>query len=155
GEADTGPEGVQIWPGGSAANFAVHAARLGANVRYIGRVGRDWAGDMLVRALEVEGVQAEVRAIEEEPTGRVLVMTDPLGGRRMWSYPGASATISPGDLDPAWFEGIDALHLTGYSFLREGPRPAALAAAGLAREKGVPFVCLDPNPGHLISDFGP
>src|SRR4051812_18581048 len=79
GEADTGPEGVQIWPGGSAANFAVHAARLGADVRYVGRVGRDWAGDMMVRALEQEGVRAEIRAIDKEPTGRVLVMTDPAG----------------------------------------------------------------------------
>src|SRR5438552_4708724 len=121
GEADTGPEGVQIWPGGSAANFAAQAARLGARVRFVSRVGRDRVGEMLVRSLEDEGVIASVKAIAEEPSGRVLVMVDPGGHRRMWSYPGASSTLSPGDLDPSWFDGLDAFHLTGYSLLRDGP----------------------------------
>src|SRR5207253_7858172 len=115
GEADTGPEGVQLWPGGSAANFAVQAARLGSETRFVSRVGRDWAGDMLVRSLQAEGVITNVKAIDEQPSGRVLVMVDPQGHRRMWSYPGASRLISPTDLDPAWFDGLHAFHLTGYS----------------------------------------
>lgn len=155
GELDTGPEAVQIWPGGSAANFAVYAARLGADVRYISRVGRDWAGEMLVRSLTSEGIATCVPAIEEEPSGRVLVMVDPEGHRRMWSYPGASATLSVQDLDPDWFKGIDAFHLTGYSLLREGPRAATLEALRLARLHGTPFLTLDPNPPHLIDDYGP
>jgi sugar/nucleoside kinase (ribokinase family) len=155
GEADTGQEGVQIWPGGSAANFAVQAARLGAEVRFVSRVGRDWAGDMLVRSLESEGVAASVKLIDEEPSGRVLVMVDPTGHRRMWSYPGASRTLSADDLEPSWFEGLDVFHLTGYSLLREGPRAAALAALKLARDLGSPFCTLDPNPPHLIVDYGP
>ena len=155
GEAEAGPEGVCIWPGGSAANFAAQAARLGASVRFVSRVGRDWAGEMLVRSLEAEGVAASVPAIGEEATGRVLVMVDPDGHRRMWSYPGASRTLDPADLDPAWFANLDAFHLTGYSLLREGPREAALTALRLAREGGAPLCTLDPNPGHLIADFGP
>lgn len=155
GEADTGADGVQLWPGGSAANFAVQAARLGANVRFVSRVGRDWAGELLVRSLEAEGVEASVPAIDKEATGRVLVMVDPQGYRRMWSYPGASRTLDASDLDPAWFEGLDAFHLTGYSLLREGPREAALYALRLAREGGTGLCTIDPNPGHLISDFGP
>ena len=73
----------------------------------------------------------------------------------MWSYPGASATLQPADLDPRWFRDLDAFHLTGYSFLRDGPRDAALHALRLAREMGAPFCTLDPNPSHLIADFGP
>jgi sugar/nucleoside kinase (ribokinase family) len=155
GEVDVGAGAVQMHPGGSAANFAVQAARLGANVRFISRVGRDMPGEMLVRSLESEGVVPAVRVIDEEVTGRVLVMVDPAGNRRMWSYPGASASISPGDLDPGWFRGLDAFHLTGYSFLREGPRAAAHEALRLARQLGAPLCTLDPNPPHLISDYGP
>jgi sugar/nucleoside kinase (ribokinase family) len=110
---------------------------------------------MLARSMEAEGVLASIRAIDEEPSGRVLVMVDPHGHRRMWSYPGASRTLSPGDLDPAWFEDLDAFHLTGYSLLREGPRAAALEALRLARAGGSPLCTLDPNPPHLIADFGP
>jgi ribokinase len=155
GEADAGPDAVQMWPGGSAANFAVHAARLGANVRFVTRVGSDWPGEMLVRSLTDEDVLASVRVVDEAPTGRVLVMVDPLGHRRMWSYPGASSTLSPADLDPGWFTGLDAFHLTGYSLLRDGPREAALSALEMARAAGCGLCTFDPNPAHLISDYGP
>jgi sugar/nucleoside kinase (ribokinase family) len=154
GEADTSPDAVQLWPGGSAANFAVWAAREGAGVRYVSRVGRDLSGEMLVRSLQDAGVTSAVRVVEEPPTGRVLVMVDHEGLRRMWTYPGASATLSVDDLDPAWFHDLDAFHLTGYSLLRDGPRAAALAALRLARAGGSPLCTLDPNPSHLITEFG-
>lgn len=154
-EEDTAPDTVQVLPGGSAANFAVHAARLGANVQFVSRVGADWAGEMLVRSLMNEGVTARVKVVDEAATGRVLAMVDAQGRNRMWSYPGASGTISPDDLDPAWFLGLDAFHLTGYSLLRDRPRAAALRALELARSNGETFCTLDPNPPHLISDFGP
>ena len=154
-EQDAGPDTVQVLPGGSAANFAVHAARLGANVQFVSRIGADWAGEMLVRSLRNEGVMAHVKVVEGAATGRVLAMVDAQGRNQMWSYPGASGTISPDDLDPSWFLGLDAFHLTGYSLLREGPRPAALRALELARSNGEPFCTLDPNPSHLIDDFGP
>ena len=153
-EEDASPDMVQVLPGGSAANFAVHAARLGANVLFVSRVGPDWAGEMLARSLASEGVQAHIKVVDEA-TGRVLAMVDSLGRNRMWSYPGASGTISPDDLDPSWFVGLDAFHLTGYSLLRDRPRDAALRALELARENGEPFCTLDPNPAHLMSDFGP
>jgi ribokinase len=153
-EEDAAADMVQVLPGGSAANFAVHASRLGANVQFVSRVGADWAGEMLARSLANEGVKAHVKVVEEA-TGRVLAMVDSRGRNRMWSYPGASGTISPDDLDPSWFVGLDAFHLTGYSLLRDGPRAAALRALDLARENGEPFCTLDPNPAHLMSDFGP
>ncbi|MDQ5824517.1 MAG: PfkB family carbohydrate kinase [Chloroflexota bacterium] len=155
GEVDVGAGAVQMHPGGSAANFAVQAARLGAAVRFISRVGRDMPGEMLVRSLESARVTPSVRVMDGEVTGRVLVMVDDAGNRRMWSYPGASALISPRDLEPGWFGGLDAFHLTGYSFLREGPREAAHEALLLARQLGSPLCTLDPNPAHLIADYGP
>jgi len=154
GEADAGPDAVQLWPGGSAANFAVWAARCGADVQFVSRVGRDWSGEMLIRSLESAGAVAHVRVADDLPTGRVLVMVDHEGVRRMWSYPGTSATLHPDDLDPAWFHGLDAFHLTGYSLLREGPRAAALRAFELARSDSSALCTLDPNPSHLIVDYG-
>lgn len=156
GEADAGPDGVRLRPGGSAANFAVHAARAGADVRFVGRVGHDLEGEMLVRSLAEAGVTPLVHTSHDTPTGRVLVMVDSRGERRMWSYPGASATLDRSDFDSdtQWLSGLDALHMTGYSLLRDGPRDAALHALGLARGKGVRLCTLDPNPPHLIVDFG-
>jgi sugar/nucleoside kinase (ribokinase family) len=82
-------------------------------------------------------------------------MVDGKGVRKMWSYPGASATLSVDDLDATWFDGLDAFHLTGYSFLRDGPRAAAFESLRLARAQGSTLCTLDPNPSHLIVDFGP
>jgi ribokinase len=155
GETDAAPDAVQLWPGGSAANFAVWAARLGATVQFVSRVGRDWPGEMLIHSLEAEGIGHHVSVVDEPSTGRVLVIIDNVGVRRMWPYPGASATISPEDLDPTWFRDLDAFHLTGYSLLRDGPRAAALQALRLARAYGTPICTLDPNTPHLIVDFGP
>ncbi len=148
---------VQLYAGGSAANFAVGAARAGAAVRFVGRVGDDMAGRLLVDELVRAGVTAAVRITPDLPTGTVLVLcdVDGQGGNRMLSEAGASRTLAPADLDPAWFAGLAGLHLTGYSFLRPGPAPAARHALALARAAGGIVCSMDPAPPHLIRDFGP
>jgi sugar/nucleoside kinase (ribokinase family) len=149
---------VQLYPGGSAANFAAGAQALGARVRFVGRVGDDAAGRLLIHDMQDRGVIAEIRVVPGEATGTVLVLRnmEGPGTSRMWSNPGASLTLAPGDFDPAWFAGLDGFHLTGYSLLRPPPRPAALHALAQARaaNPGV-FFSLDPNPGHLLVDAGP
>lgn len=151
------PGAVQLYAGGSAANFAVGAARAGAAVRFVGRVGDDLAGRLLVDELTRAGVTPAVRVTPDSPTGTVLVLTDidGQGGNRMLSEAGASRTIAPADLDPAWFAGLAGLHLTGYSFLRAGPAPAARRALTLARAAGGVICSMDPAPAHLIHEYGP
>lgn len=46
----------QVFPGGNCVNVSVFAARAGGQASYIGRVGFDEAGDLLVEALRSEGV---------------------------------------------------------------------------------------------------
>lgn len=149
---------VQLYPGGSAANFAAGAQALGAAVRFIGRVGDDAAGRLLIHDMQDRGIAAEIRVVPGQATGNVLVLrnVEGPGTSRMWSNPGASLTLAPADFDPAWFAALDGFHLTGYSLLRTPPRPAARHALALARaaNPGV-FFSLDPNPGHLLADAGP
>ncbi len=156
GEHDS-PGAVQLRPGGSAANFAAGAAGMGAEVRFVGCVGEDTAGRLLVGDLRERGIITSVRVIPGSVTGTVLVMRDLDGATsRMWSDPAASALIRPSDFDPSWFTGLDGFHLTGYSLMRPGPRPAALHALDLARADGNDvFRSLDPNPAHLLAEVGP
>ena len=116
---------VQLYAGGSAANFAVGAARAGAEVRFVGRVGDDLAGRLLVDELARAGVLAEVRVTPGVPAGTVLVLTDVdgQGGNRMLSEAGASRTLAPADLDPAWFAGLTGLHLTATPSSAKAPPP--------------------------------
>jgi ribokinase len=149
---------VQLYPGGSAANFAAGAQALGARVRFVGRVGDDAAGRLLIHDMQDRGIAAEIRVVPEAATGNVLVLRnlEGPGTSRMWSNPGAYLTLAPEDFAPAWFAGLDGFHLTSYSLLRPPPRRAALHALALARaaNPGV-FFSLDPNPGHLLADAGP
>ncbi|MFE4668689.1 ribokinase [Streptomyces sp. NPDC056716] len=63
--------------GGKAANQAVAAARLGARVDLVSRVGTDEYGRRLLRELNREGVGTErVRRIEDGTSGMALIMVD-------------------------------------------------------------------------------
>jgi sugar/nucleoside kinase (ribokinase family) len=145
---------VRIAPGGSAANFAVGAAQAGARVAFFGRVGDDVAGRLLVAELERGGVTPRVHVTPGGVTGSVLVMigADGPGSSRMVSDPGASALLAPEDLDAGEIAAADVVHVTGYSWLREGPGPAARAAVGYARA-GAAVVTFDPGPAHLIASY--
>ncbi|MFC1413818.1 ribokinase [Streptacidiphilus sp. N1-12] len=83
-------------PGGKGANQAVAAARLGAQVAMVGRVGADQDGTRLRAALEREGVN--VRWVLAEPgmrTGRALVAVDRASGENtIIVSPGANTALS-------------------------------------------------------------
>jgi ribokinase len=146
---------VRIAPGGSAANFAARAASLGARVVFFGRVGDDVAGRLLVAELERAGVVARVRVAPGAGTGHVLVIVgaEETGSSHMISDPGASADLAPDDLNAGELAAADLVHVSGYSWLRDGPREAARAAVRHARS-GHALVSLDPGPAHLIAQYG-
>src|SRR5579859_7745683 len=60
-------------PGGKGANQAVAAARLGAEVRFIGRVGRD---ELVLRSLEREGVDVSGVVRDEGESGVALILVE-------------------------------------------------------------------------------
>src|SRR5687768_11552941 len=61
-------------PGGKGANQAVAAARLGAEVSFVGCVGDDEHGRLAVAGLEEAGVDLSgLRRVAGEPTGIALI----------------------------------------------------------------------------------
>ena len=65
---------------------------------------------------------------------------------------GASAELA--DPDPAWLDGVEALHLPFYSLAADPLRSAAVALAGGARERGA-LVSLDLSSTSLLAALGP
>src|SRR6266487_1275074 len=58
----------QMFPGGNALNVAVFARRAGAQTAYIGAVGTDTAGRLILQALQEEGVDVSHVRVVDGPT---------------------------------------------------------------------------------------
>ena len=120
-------------PGGQAANVAAWAAALGASARLVTKSGNDESGGLVRRGLRGRGV--EVCGPRGDRTGVVVSLVEPGGDRTMASDRGASPELRADELDEEWFR-CDALHLSGYSLMREPIADAATAAAASARAHG-------------------
>jgi len=86
-------------PGGKGANQAVAAARLGADVRMVGCVGRDEFGARLTAALAAEGVDTTaVTGVPDAPTGLAMITVDASGENIITVAPGANHRVADPDL---------------------------------------------------------
>ena len=144
---DDQPARTSTGPGGQAANVAAWAASLGADATFVGRVGTDATGELVLRELLQRGVTH--RGPVAGRTG-VVVSISASGDRTMASDRGSAPELAPADLDPAWFD-CDVLHISGYSLLREPIASAADAAARHARVHGAQ-VSADVSTWTLVDD---
>jgi ribokinase len=138
--------------GGQAANVAAWAAWLGADARFVGKCADDAAGRLVAEEFRGRGVDL-VGPVVSGRNGIVVSLVSPDGDRTMASDRGVAPDLAPDDLDPAWFDGCDALHLSGYSLMRAPIDAAALHAAEIARVEGA-TVSVDLSAWTRIRDFG-
>jgi sugar/nucleoside kinase (ribokinase family) len=136
---------IELRAGGSAANAALAAARLGASALVVGRVGADPAGRLVADTLAAAGVEPLLARDGEARTGCVVVV----GGTSIVADPGASARLAPDDL-PATLE-AGAVLVSGYSLLQPGPEAAARAALERARTD---CLAVDVASSRLVETFG-
>lgn len=131
GETVTGTGFSEI-PGGKGANQAVAAARLGAEVHLVGRLGDDAAGHTLRRSLEQNGIHCEgVLSTADCTSGIAVVTVDEQGENAISVIPGANGRLQPGDIHAA----TDTLARGRVLLLQlEVPVNAVLAAIAIARD---------------------
>lgn len=135
--------------GGKGANAAVGAARLGAQVALIGRVGMDARGLALLEQLEGEGV--EVGAVMRDPaalTGVVLEMVDERGRKQTLASPGANLCMRVSEVMQAE-ERISSARVLLVNL--EVPLEVVSAAVHHARAAGTRVV-LDPAPAMSLPE---
>ncbi len=146
GETIRGEDLVTV-PGGKGANQAVAAARLGADVAMIGRVGADSFGASLVENLKQNHVDAtHVTRDMSAATGTAVIVVDSHGQNSIVLSPGANAKVKPADVEPASFSDVKLLLLQ-----LEIPTETVLHAARLAKESGL-GVLLNPAPARELPD---
>jgi len=103
GETPTG--GILETIGGGAANSAVAAAGLGAEVRFAGKVGDDPLGTQLEQMLVARGVRSFVRRDAEVSTGSSLALTYTTGHRHFICWQPNNYTLRFEDIDLSMLEG--------------------------------------------------
>lgn len=133
------PAPITLLPGGSAANTAAWAARLGVPTSFVGRIGDDPLGEAARKALLEAGVDARLSVDPHRRTGTCLVLVGPDGERTMVPDAGANDALGEHPLPAEIWDGARHVHLSGYAIFRDGARPAAVGAlrAGRERECGV------------------
>lgn len=101
--------------GGSAANTAVGLARLGCKVGFIGKVGGDREGDLLLKDFCNEGVDTDgtIRAGQGK-SGSVLGFVDKKGARALYINSGVNDSIKFGEINVEYVSQAQFLHLTSF-----------------------------------------
>lgn len=125
-------------PGGKGANQAVAAARLGARVAFVGRVGADERGRRLLAALAAERVDTSASIVDDgAPTGVALIMIDARGAKAIMTAPGATRRMTAADIERAapWFAMAEVVLLQ-----LEAGVAVATAAARAGRAAGARVV---------------
>jgi len=144
GETILGGDFLMV-PGGKGANQAVAAAKLGARVHFVARLGDDLFGRQSLANFAREGVDtSHVTLSSGVASGVALITVDAQGNNVIVVAPGANGALSADDVERA----ADDLRGAGAVVAQlEVPLATVQRAAELAHEAGVPFI-LDPAPAR-------
>ncbi|NIP22948.1 MAG: ribokinase [Phycisphaerae bacterium] len=147
GETILGGDFIMV-PGGKGANQAVAAAKLGARVFFIAKLGDDIFGSQSLNNFEKEGVNTKyVLQTKDAPSGVALIMVDDDGNNVIVVAPGANLKLKQEDVKEAESD----IALSGALVAQlEVPIETIEFAAGLANKSNVPFI-LDPAPAQKLS----
>ena len=131
---------LELGMGGAETNFAIALKRLGTSVTWLGRVGQDSLGDLVLREVAAEGVTTLGIRDAGAPTGLMIKERRTLEHLKVWYYRSGSAgsRLAPEDVPVHIIQNAKLLHLTGITpALSESAREAAQYAVSVAREAGV------------------
>jgi ribokinase len=133
--------------GGKGANQAVAAARLGAEVTFVARLGTDSFGNEALAAYREEGIRTKF--ILQDPeihSGIALIMVNPNGENVIGVGPGANSHLTAGDVQAA----TTAIQEADCVLVQlEIPLEAVQAAVEIAHRHGV-RVILNPAPAQKL-----
>jgi sugar/nucleoside kinase (ribokinase family) len=107
-------DNIKTKAGGCAANVAIDLGKQNISVDLVGCLGRDAAGETLVKALQVDGVNCD-RLIytSDYPTSETIILLVEGEDRRYIHTFGANQAFSVYHIDGDWLAGLDLFYLGG------------------------------------------
>jgi ribokinase len=133
--------------GGKGANQAVAAARLGADVVFVGKVGDDVFGRQAVEGFRSEGIDTSGVVIDAvNPSGVALITVDARGENCIVVASGANGNLLPGDL------AVEKIRNASLILMQlEIPLETVEYVAEQALAYGIPVI-LNPAPARVLPD---
>lgn len=140
------PNTFTAHPGGAPANVLVMAAKAGCKTAFIGKVGNDQFGDLLVDTLKKNGVNTSSMLRSNVHTTLAFVHLNP-GGDRSFTFcrnHSADTLLEAGELDRELLENCKMFHFGSLSLTDEPARSTTLEAVQIAKKAGAK-ISYDPN----------
>jgi ribokinase len=148
GETLTGTDFFMV-PGGKGANQAVAAAKLGAEVIFVAKLGKDvFASESLENFKSVNINTQHIEQLDGVPSGTAVIAIDDKGQNMIIVVPGANGKLAPADVDKAQSDIASAAVVVAQL---EVPIETVEQAAKIANQNNIPFI-LDPAPAKPLSD---
>lgn len=140
-------ESLRLGIGGAESNVAVALRRLGTSVTWVGRVGADSLGDLVLRELMAEGLDVDCGRDPAAPTGLMIKERRTNETARVWYYRAGSAGshLSPEDVPEGKIAAARLLHITGITPALSASAAAAVQAAVNCAKTAGTLVSFDLN----------
>lgn len=145
---------VELLPGGSAANVAVWARRLGATVTLAGKLGDDALGELMTRHLTTEGVTTRVTTVPGGATTRVGIYVRTDGEHGFITDHTQALTFEETDVPIGLLDRADAVFVCGYAIYMSESAGFLSGLLAEARRRAI-TVAFDPSSFALIRRYGP
>jgi len=131
--------------GGSAANTAVACSKLNLKTGFIGKIGNDPFGNLLIEDFKNYGINIDNLIISDDlPTGNCYVAVDKKGNRILYAHSGAANELQPEEIKIDYIKNSKLVHLASLKNL-----DPLIKTAQIAKKNGVMTAL---NPGALIAD---
>lgn len=134
-------------PGGAPANVAVGIARLGGSSAFMGKVGEDEFGHMLVDILKENNVEHKGMRFDPGARTALAFVTLKADGEREFMFfrnPSADMLLTESELDVDLIQQAKIFHYGSISLIAEPCRSAHFAAMSIAKDAGS-LLSYDPN----------
>ena len=138
---------LKAQPGGAPANYLAPLAKYGVSTAFIGKVGNDSFGRMLVKTLNNAGIDTSNTVLDDSYFTTLAFVTWDKNGDREFSFarkPGADTQLRFEEINLGMIDSCRVFHFGTLSLTDEPSRSATLGAVNYAKEQSK-IISFDPN----------
>ena len=147
GTDDAGYPTLAANPGGAPGNFLAALNAYGRKTAFLGKVGNDTFGHLLLKTLKGAGIETKGIVVDDSVFTTLAFVTFDENGDRSFSFarkPGADTRLTWEEIDRTLIDGARVFHFGTLSLTDEPVRTATRKAVAYAKEAGKLITC-DPN----------